>query len=101
MSFIKTVFTRDILYHSSLNVKLDSQIMNTSMQRFGEKLQKLRKQHGMTLKELAQAVGLTAHGHISELESGKKKPTSEFVLKVAFLFNVTADQLMRDDLELE
>lgn len=70
------------------------------MQRFGEKLYTLRTSHGMTLKELAQAVGHSAHGYISELESSRKKPTAEFVLKVAHLFNVTTDELLKDELEL-
>ncbi len=72
-----------------------------SIQRFGEKLHALRIQHGLTLKELANKLGYVAHGHISELEAGKKLPTVEFVLKVADLFGVTIDQLLRDDLELD
>ena len=72
-----------------------------SIQRFGEKLHALRMQRGLTLKELALALGHAAHGYISELEAGKKLPTAELVLKVAHLFNVTTDQLLRDDLELD
>jgi transcriptional regulator with XRE-family HTH domain len=71
------------------------------MRRFGEKLRVLRTKKQMTLKGLANALGLTAHGYISEIESGKKKPTTEFVLKVARYFNVTTDQLLKDELELE
>lgn len=71
-----------------------------SIQRFGEKLRTLRVRHGLTLKELANEFGLTAHGYISELESGKKVPTTEFVLNVARLFEVTTDELLRDELEL-
>lgn len=71
------------------------------MQRFGEKLRVLRTQRGLTLKAVALELGLSAHGYISELESGKKKPTAEFVLNVARLFDVTTDQLLKDELELE
>ncbi|RME45596.1 MAG: XRE family transcriptional regulator [Caldilineae bacterium] len=71
------------------------------MQRFGEKLRALRTRHKMTLKELAMELGLHAHGYISELETGKKKPTAEFVLKAARLFNVTTDQLLKDELEID
>jgi transcriptional regulator with XRE-family HTH domain len=70
------------------------------MQRFGEKLRTLRKQHGMTLQELAAALGYVAHGHLSEIETGKRKPKVEFVLKVANLFGVTADQLVRDEVDI-
>jgi transcriptional regulator with XRE-family HTH domain len=71
------------------------------MQRFGEKLRILRTQREMTLKELALELGLSAHGYISEIESGKKKPTAEFVLNVARLFDVSTDQLLKDELNLE
>jgi len=70
------------------------------IQRFGEKLRTLRVRHNLTLKELANEFGLTAHGYISELESGKKVPTVEFVLNVARLFNVTIDELLKDELDL-
>lgn len=68
--------------------------------RFGEKLHSLRIQRGLTLKELAHALGHTSHGYISELEAGKKIPTVAFVIGVAHLFDVTTDALLRDDLDL-
>ncbi|MBI3153629.1 MAG: helix-turn-helix transcriptional regulator [Chloroflexi bacterium] len=71
------------------------------MQRFGEKLRILRTGKQMTLKELAFSLGLTAHGYISEIEAGKKKPTAEFVLKVARYFKVSTDQLLKDELDVE
>ncbi|MEW5827503.1 MAG: helix-turn-helix transcriptional regulator [Chloroflexota bacterium] len=71
-----------------------------AMRRFGEKLRMLRTKKGMTLKELASALGLTAHGYISELETGKKKPTAEFVLNVARFFEVSIDELLKDELEV-
>ena len=70
------------------------------MKRFGEKLRLLRTTKGITLKELAHSFGLTAHGYISEIEAGKKKPTTEFVLKVARYFKVTTDELLKDELEI-
>ena len=72
-----------------------------SIERFGEKLRALRVRRDMTLKELANELGLTAHGYISELEAGKKMPTAEFVLNVARLFGVTTDELLKDELELK
>jgi transcriptional regulator with XRE-family HTH domain len=70
------------------------------MKRFGEKLRVLRTSREMTLKELAYALGLTAHGYISEIEAGKKKPTADFVLKVARYFKITTDELLKDELEV-
>ena len=71
------------------------------MKRFGEKLRGLRKRRGMTLQELAAALGYISHGHLSEIETGNRTPKVEFVLKVANLFHVTTDQLIRDDIELD
>ena len=71
------------------------------MDRFGEKLRALRLSKGLTLQELAKRLGYTSHSHFSELESGKKGPSVDFVLKVAGLFDVSTDVLLRDDVDLE
>ena len=55
----------------------------------------------MTLKDLASRLGYSTHGYLSEVESGKKMPTATLALKVSRLFNVTTDQLLKDDLEIE
>ena len=78
-----------------------SRVVNSDVHRFGEKLRTLRIHHSLTLKELAYALGYKAHGHISELEGGKKVPTVGCVLSVARLFNVTTDELLKDDLDPE
>lgn len=70
------------------------------MQRFGEKLRTLRQRHGMTMRDLAEKLGLGTHGYIGDLESGRRQPSLELALKVAELFGVTVDQLARDDLEI-
>lgn len=71
------------------------------MQRFGEKVHALRTYRGMTVRDLAQALGYTAHSYVGDVENGKRRPTADFVLKVALLFSVSTDTLMRDDLDLE
>jgi transcriptional regulator with XRE-family HTH domain len=72
-----------------------------SIQRFGEKLRALRLSRSLTLKELASKLGYSAHGYLSELETGVKMPTVELVVKLALVFDVSTDQLLRDDLELD
>ncbi len=72
-----------------------------SIQRFGEKLHALRTMHNMTLKELANHFGFSAHSYIIALESGQKLPSVEFVVGIARLFDVTTDQLLKDELDLE
>jgi transcriptional regulator with XRE-family HTH domain len=71
------------------------------MQRFGEKLRTLRKRRGMTLVELTRALGYANNGYLSLIENGKITPRVEFVVKVATLFQVPTDQLVRDELELD
>jgi transcriptional regulator with XRE-family HTH domain len=71
------------------------------MQRFGTKLRTLRKRHGMTLMELADALGYTAYSYLSEVETGKLNPSLELAVKASRLFNVTLDQLLKDELELD
>jgi len=70
-------------------------------QKFGQKLHVLRLYHNLTLKTLALTLGYIAHGHISEIETGKKIPTVEFVLSVSRLFNVSTDLLLKDEFEIE
>lgn len=70
------------------------------MQRFGEKLRKLRKKRKLTLVSLANELGYTTHSYLSEVEAGKKIPTAQFVLKVARYFEVSTDQLMKDEEEI-
>ncbi|MHB8597461.1 MAG: helix-turn-helix domain-containing protein [Ktedonobacteraceae bacterium] len=72
-----------------------------SITRFGEKLRTLRTRHKLTLQGLAHLMGHSAHGYLSELESGKKLPTVDFVLRLARFFNITTDELLKDELELE
>jgi transcriptional regulator with XRE-family HTH domain len=71
------------------------------MQRFGEKLRLLRTRQAMTVRDVATALGYVSSGRISEIENGKKTPSLAFVLRTATLFNVTPDQLLRDDIDLD
>lgn len=73
---------------------------SSNMQRFGEKMRTLRMRHGMSIRQLTVALGYAGHGYVYDIETGKKKPNAEFILKVADLFDVTTDQLMRDTLDL-
>lgn len=70
------------------------------MQRFGEKLHILRKQRGMTLKNLADKLGFSSAGSVGDFESGRKKPSLEVVIKISYIFEVSIDQLVKDELDL-
>ena len=68
---------------------------------FGDKLRLLRQHRGMTINELAQLTGYATHSRISQFETGKRKPTLEFVYKVSDVFGVSFDILLNDELELD
>ncbi len=71
------------------------------MKRFGDKLRTLRQRHSWTLRELATLLGMSAHSHLANLESGKNMPTAELILKIAELFAVSTNQLMKDELDVD
>jgi transcriptional regulator with XRE-family HTH domain len=61
----------------------------------------LRQRHGLTLKELADRLGLASFSYLSEIEHGHKTPHPILIIKIADVFGVTTDQLMRDEIEVD
>jgi hypothetical protein len=53
------------------------------------------------MRRRSYCLGYTAHSHVGEVETGRQKPSIEFALKVSRLFNVTMDQLTKDELEID
>lgn len=51
------------------------------------------------MRELASALD-TSSGYISDLESGQRMPSLELGERIADLFNVSLDQLAKDNLEI-
>jgi transcriptional regulator with XRE-family HTH domain len=68
--------------------------------KFGEKINALRVQRGMTVRELATALEVKSHSHVVQIESGKRKPSVDLLIKIMDFFDVSCDQLLNDDLEL-
>ena len=71
------------------------------MQRFGKKLRILRQKNDVSLRELANQLGFSSHAHLGRIEIGEKKPSAELVLQIARFFDVSTDQLMKDELEID
>ncbi len=70
------------------------------MKRLGEKLRILRNRRGLTLRQLGELLDVD-YGYAGRMERGEKIPNLAMLLKIANLFGVPADQLMRDELELD
>jgi transcriptional regulator with XRE-family HTH domain len=69
------------------------------MKRFGEKLHHLRQQRELTLQQVSDLLEVSTT-HVWNLENGRKMPNVALVIKISDIFGVTADQLIRDELEV-
>jgi transcriptional regulator with XRE-family HTH domain len=69
--------------------------------RFGEKLRGLRRQRSLKQTDVAQGLELVSQAHISYLESNRKEPSIDLVLKIAAFFGVTTDYLLRDSIPID
>lgn len=70
------------------------------MKRLGEKLRLLRKREGLTQTQLADMLGVD-HTHVGKMERGERTPSLEILIKLTQIFNVTSDQLIMDDRDLD
>lgn len=64
------------------------------IQGMSEKLKKLRKEKGLSLKEVAAAIGFTSTGIISDYECGHKSPSLIALTRLASLYGVSTDYLL-------
>ncbi len=68
---------------------------------FGDKLRYLRRQRGIIQVDLARQLGLASHAHIANLEASKDASSLDLIVRVARLFGVTVDSLLRDTIPVE
>jgi transcriptional regulator with XRE-family HTH domain len=80
-----------LLYEALANTRSDY------LHSFGTALRHLRITRAMTQTALADLLVLASHSHISYLETERKEPSIELVLRVGDLFDVTTDYLLRGD----
>lgn len=62
---------------------------------FNEKLQKLRKDKGISQEELAEMLGVSRQA-ISKWESGQTYPETDKLITISEIFGVTVDSLLKD-----
>lgn len=68
----------------------------------GNNIKRLRKQHGMTQKELGVALGFsktTAYVRIAQYESGARTPKKNLINRIACVFDVSPAVLTAQDAE--
>lgn len=64
---------------------------------FGERINKIRNEKGMTQDELAHAVGYKSRSTIAKIESGERDVSQSMVIKFAKALNTTTAVLMGND----
>ncbi|NIW43286.1 MAG: helix-turn-helix domain-containing protein [Gammaproteobacteria bacterium] len=70
------------------------------MKKFGQKLRTLRTRRGLTLRQLSDQLGV-GYSYIGKMERGEREPNVAMLVKIADLFEVSLDRLIRDDLEVD
>ena len=63
-----------------------------TMEIFAKRLKGLRETKGLTIREIAQELGIS-HTAYLKYEHNKYEPTQELMVKIAFFFGVTTDYL--------
>lgn len=64
------------------------------IQGMADKLKRLRKEKGLSLKEVAASIGFSSTGIISDYEYGHKTPSLIALSKLASLYGVSTDYLL-------
>ena len=67
---------------------------------FGEKLKEIRRQKKISQQKLSK-ISNVSYGFISELESGKKKPSLETAEKLANALKVSITELICSDNQIK
>lgn len=70
------------------------------MKLIGEKIRFLRHKHSLTTRQLAEHID-TTNSQISRIENGLRQPSGDLIIKLADFFQVSLDNLMRDELEID
>jgi len=71
------------------------------MERFGEKIKVLRIEKGLNIRQLSKELNLKSNSYITELEKGKKTPSTRLLIKISNYFNASIDSLVRDEMETQ
>lgn len=70
------------------------------MSKLGQKLRELRKAHSYTQDYLAEVLGVVRQTY-SNYETGKRRPDSDALYKLAGLYNISIDDLLHLTVEID
>jgi transcriptional regulator with XRE-family HTH domain len=63
--------------------------------RLGKRVRSLRRRHGWTQVDMAEALGID-RSYLSEIETGKKDPSLRMLKAIADGFRLSLSRLLRD-----
>lgn len=63
------------------------------METLGGRIRFLRDQHDLSLREFARKLGDVTAAHISDIENGRRNPSSDLLLKIAKALAVPVEDL--------
>ncbi|MDY3930065.1 MAG: helix-turn-helix transcriptional regulator [Clostridia bacterium] len=66
----------------------------------GRQIKLLRHQHDLTQKDFAEKIN-SSQNYLSDVETGKKKPSLDYYITIANFFNVSLDQIFQDSLHVK
>jgi len=69
------------------------------MEKFGQKLRTLRERAGLSYRKLAVELDVS-FTHLSNIESGMRRPSLDLAVKIADYFEVPLEDLIRDERKL-
>ncbi|PLS80166.1 MAG: hypothetical protein CYG59_09440 [Chloroflexi bacterium] len=91
---VDSLVNDDVAVDTGARTARDEVLPPPALHEFGAKLRALRLQRNMTQEDLAKAVGLDSHAHVANIESGRRVPSLELVLRSAMLFDVSFEYLL-------
>ncbi len=96
-------FAHDIQTQILQNSEFGVLHMNYDIKKSGERIQQLRKAHGMTQTQLAVRLNI-GDRHLRKIEAGEKGPSIDILVEISGLFGVSLDYIIvgrqsQDDLK--
>ena len=66
----------------------------------GRQIRLLRNQHDITQKDFAEKIN-SSQNYLSDLETGKKRPSLDYYITIANFFKVSLDYIFQDSLDMK
>lgn len=72
-----------------------------NMERTGQNIARLRKKHGLSVKEVAEKLMLSSTQTVYQWESGQTLPSVDNLVLLAHVFEVSVDELLIKDFPVQ